>query len=96
MPYLMINGLTIRYLKTSLVLHSLVQVAKAVNLAKHGGNLPSPLIEVMEYITKTYLYNFDPRKPQFYIVKLGLTGVYIIFLILLKNIDCGYLLEPPR
>ena len=32
-------------------------------------------------ITKTYLYNFDPLKPQFYIVKLGFTGVYIIFLI---------------
>ena len=30
-------------------------------------------------ITKTYLYNFDPLKPQFYIVKLGFTGVYIIF-----------------
>ena len=45
---------------------------------------------------KTRLYNFDPLKPQFYIVKLGFTGVYIIFLILLKNIDCGYSLEPPR
>ena len=31
--------------------------------------------------TKTCLYNFDPLKPHFYIVKLGLTGVYIIFLI---------------
>ena len=32
-------------------------------------------------ITKTYLYIFDPLKPPFYIVKLGFTGVYIIFLI---------------
>ena len=32
-------------------------------------------------ITKTYLYNFDPLEPHFYIVKLGFTGVYIIFLI---------------
>ena len=32
-------------------------------------------------ITKTYLYNFDPFKPHFYIVKLGFTGVYIVFLI---------------
>ena len=46
-------------------------------------------------ITKTRLYNSDPLKPHFYIVKLGFTGVYIIFLILLKNIDCGYSLEPP-
>ena len=49
-------------------------------------------------ITKTCLHNFDPLKPHFYIhvVKLGFTGVYIIFLFLLKNIDCGYSLEPPR
>ena len=46
-------------------------------------------------ITKTRLYNFNPLKPHFYIVKLGFTGVYIISLILLKNIDCGYSLEPP-
>ena len=32
-------------------------------------------------ITKIGLYNFDPLKPRFYIVKLGFTGVYIIFLI---------------
>ena len=48
------------------------------------------------HITKTYLYNFDPLKPHVYIVKLGFTGVYIIFLISAKNIDCGYPLEPPR
>ena len=81
-------------------------------------------------ITKTRLYNFDPLKPHFYIVKLGFTGVSIIFLIsafsrnmkniriflsenfhflvvkfslylnrhvfVMKNIDCGYSLEPPR
>ena len=32
-------------------------------------------------ITKTYLYNFDPHKPHFCIVKLGFTGVNIIILI---------------
>ena len=50
----------------------------------------------LKHITKTYLYNFDPLKPHFYILKLGFTGVYIIFLFLLKNIDCGYSLEPPH
>ena len=30
---------------------------------------------------KTCLHNFDPLKPHFYIVKVGFTGVYIIFLI---------------
>ena len=32
-------------------------------------------------ITKTCLYNFDPLKPHFYLVKLGFTEVNIIFLI---------------
>ena len=27
------------------------------------------------FITKTCLYNFDPLKPHFYMVKLGFTGV---------------------
>ena len=48
-------------------------------------------------ITKTCLYNFDPLKPHFYIVK---TGVYrdinYFFLFLLKNIYSGYSLEPHR
>ena len=43
-----------------------------------------------------YLYNFDPLKPHFYIVKLGLQGYTLFFLFLLKNMDCGYSLEPPR
>ena len=47
-------------------------------------------------ITTTCLYNVDPLKPHFYIVKLGFTGVYIIFHISGQNIDCGYSLEPPR
>ena len=49
----------------------------------------------LQTITKTCLYNFDPLQPNFYIVKLGFTGVYIIFLISAQNIDCGYSLEPP-
>ena len=50
---------------------------------------------VVEIITKTYLYNFDPLKPHFYIVKLEFAGVNIIFLISAQNIDCGYLLKLP-
>ena len=41
-------------------------------------------------------YNYDPIKLQFYMVKLGFRGVYIIYLISAQNIDCGYSLEPPR
>ena len=41
-------------------------------------------------ITKTCLYNSDPLKPHFYIIKLGFTGIYIIFLI--SEIGCfGYI-----
>ena len=36
---------------------------------------------------KKRLYSFDPLKPHFYIVKLGFTGVYVIFLISAQNID---------
>ena len=36
---------------------------------------------IFRYITKTRLYNFDPLRPHFYIIKLGFTGVYFIFLI---------------
>ena len=36
-------------------------------------------------ITKTCVYNFDPLKPHFYIVKLGFTGVNISFLISAQN-----------
>ena len=32
--------------------------------------------------------NVYPLTPHFYIVKLGFTGVYIIFSFLLKNMDC--------
>ena len=38
-------------------------------------------------ITKTRLYNIDPLKPHFYIVKLEFTGYTLVFLLLLKNID---------
>ena len=63
-------------------------------------NRRSVIFNVSEYIrkfiTKTCLYNVDPLKPHFHIVKLGFTGVYIIFHISAQNIDCGYSLEPPR
>ena len=39
------------------------------------------LSKLIRAITKTCLYNTDPLKPHFYIVKLGFTWVYNIFLI---------------
>ena len=47
-------------------------------------------------ITKTCLvYKFDPLKPNFYIVKLEVTGVYVIFLISAQKHRLWYSLEPP-
>ena len=38
-----------------------------------------------------------PLNPTIYTVKLGFTGVNIIFfLFMIKNIYCGYSLEPPH
>ena len=44
-------------------------------------------------IRKTRPCDKYPLEPHFYIVKLGYTGVYLIFLFLLQNTDCGYSLE---
>ena len=78
MPYLMIKVLTIRWLTTSLVLNNwalVIPITMQLDLGR-----------LSDYsITKTYLYNFDPLKPHFYIVKLGFTGVYNIILFLVKK-----------
>ena len=47
-------------------------------------------------IRKTRPYNVYPLIPHSLIIKLGYAGVYLFFLFLLQNIDCGYSLEPPR
>ena len=47
-------------------------------------------------IMQTGSCNVYPLTPHFYIAELGFTGVFIFFLFLLLNIDCGYLLEPPK
>ena len=41
------------------------------------------------FIMLTCLCNVDPITSQFYIVKLGFTGVYIFSLIFAQNIDRG-------
>ena len=48
------------------------------------------------FITTTCLYNYDPLKPCFYIVKLGFTEVYIIFIISAQKHRLWYSLELPR
>ena len=59
-------------------------------------NFTSKLYFKIDTITKTCLYNIDPLKPHFYIVKLGFTGACIISFISTQKIDCGCSLEPPR
>ena len=54
------------------------------------------LTSLVEHIRKTCPCNVYPHEPHFYIAKLGYTGVYLFFLFLLQNIDCGYSLEPHR
>ena len=47
-------------------------------------------------IRKTCLYSFDLLKPHFYIVKLGFTGVYIIFLISAQKHRLWVLVREPH
>ena len=47
-------------------------------------------------ISKTCPCNVYPLKTHFYVAKMGFAGVYLVFLFLLQNINCGYSLEPPR
>ena len=47
-------------------------------------------------IRKTCPCNVYPLEPHFYIAKLGYAGVYLFFLFLIQNIDCGCSLELPR
>ena len=46
-------------------------------------------------IRKTCPCNVYPLGPHFYFVKMGFAGVYLFFLFLLQNKDCGYSFEPP-
>ena len=59
----------------------------------------TPYAYITSYITKTYLYDFDPLKPRFYIVKLGFTwGTHYFCYFCSKHRLwlLGNSLEPPR
>ena len=45
-------------------------------------------------ITKTCPCNVYPLEPHFYIAQLGYEGVYLFFLFLLQNINCGFYRVP--
>ena len=63
------------FIKSS-ILEQILVFAKYIDM--HETNRKS---QRLLSITKLYLYNFYLLKSLFYIVKLGFTGVYIIFLI---------------
>ena len=69
------------------------RISSKISLLTRGARsrcILSPWLSVFHgvgHITKTYLYNSEPLKPHFYIVKLGFTGVYIIFLISAEKTD---------
>ena len=48
------------------------------------------------HIMKMYPCNEYPLISHFYIAKLGFTRAYLFYLMFIKNIYCGYSLEPPR
>ena len=51
-------------------------------------------LQSMGYIRKICPCIVYPLIPHFYVAELGYAGVYLFFLFLLQNIDCG--LEQPR
>ena len=87
------------FLETILEPVKLVPPVKLVSVNIHKVIYSHPqiytLVTVLS-ITKTCPCNIYPLEPHFYIEKLGFKGVYLFFLFLLQNIDCGYSLEPPR
>ena len=54
------------------------------------------LIEKGRHITKSSPCNEDPFTPNSLYSKTGVYKGIHFFLILVKNIDCGYSLEPPH
>ena len=76
-----IYGVSSKFLLLTCFLAILVLNAKSVD----PNQTPHFVASELHLITKTRLYNFEPLKPHFYIVKLGFTGVYIISLIYVQN-----------
>ena len=87
------NRLGFRQGKTYRLINELARIETTFKQSPNGR--VSQDLKTTKNITKTSPCNEHPLTPHFYIVKLGITGVYIFSFILLQNIDCGYSLEPP-
>ena len=90
MPCSAAPDLGLHCLPTTLLRVSRLHLVNGINIL-HQIHVSSYILEtdniclsdniIKSFIKKTRLYNFDPLQPHYYIVKLGFTGVYIIFLI---------------
>ena len=72
---------TVRCLRGKIPDEPVIMHTQDSDVQKQGLSDADLFISCSVNITKTCLYNIDPLKPHFYIIKLGFTGVYIIFLI---------------
>ena len=91
------KGTVFSLVKNNMVVlfHSSLRITLVVFMVSLTDADPTFFVTPLLLITKMCLYNFDPFKPHFYVVKLGFKGIYIIFLISAQNIDRGCSLEPP-
>ena len=76
------NDRDVFFLKTFKSFHSVVKQRVILALVSYQ--------VFIIFIRKTCPYNIYPNEPHVYIGKLGFAGVYLFFLFLLQNIDCGY------
>ena len=94
MKYVLLKALKVSIIYQSFIINMPCNIQILLNL-KSVEILNNMVILFLFFIMKTCPCNEYPLKPHFYIVKLGYAGVYLFFLFLLQNIDCGYSLEPP-
>ena len=69
----------------------------ALNLSMIRTIMPKMEVREINMVTsrKHVRVMYTPLNPIFNIGKLGNAGIYLLFLVLLQNIDCGFSLEPP-
>ena len=61
-----------------------------VYIVKDSDQLPALTgSELIDTSRKHIREMYNPLNPTFYIAKLGYAGVYLFFLFLIQNIDCG-------
>ena len=89
------TGINFFFLSTRVTLLTVCTVTISVTCSLLTGLTGSRILNRFS-IRKTCPCNVYPLEPHFYIAKLGFGGVYLFFLFLIQNIDCGYSLEPPR